>query len=104
MHESSQFPLPTNEPVRSYAPGTPERAELKQVLEDLSGRVRGLPLVIAGKEVRTGRTVDVVMPHCHRHVLARVHQARPEDVRAAVAAALLAQREWSTWTLEQRAR
>src|SRR5438105_12301704 len=68
---SAKIPTPLNEPVLSYAPGTRERTELKQALQDLSGRQIDIPIVIGGKEIRTGRTVDTVMPHDHGHILAR---------------------------------
>src|SRR5256885_8032159 len=87
MNTIPKIPVPVNEPVLSHAPGTPERAELKRALKDLSARPIEIPLVIGGKEVRTGKTTDAVMPHCHRHVLAKVHQAGPTEGRAAVAAA-----------------
>src|SRR6059036_397803 len=103
MNATPRIPVPVNEPVLSYAPGTPERAELKRTVKDLSSRQIEIPLVIGGKEVRTGKTVDVVMPHCHRHVLAKVHQAGAAEVEAAIAAARAAWREWATWGLEQRA-
>ena len=103
MNTSASIPTPVNEPVLSYAPGTRERAELKRTLKDLSGRQIEIPLIIGGKEVRTGRTVDAVMPQSHRHVLAKVHQAGPEDVAAAIAAARAAWREWSTWSPADRA-
>jgi 1-pyrroline-5-carboxylate dehydrogenase len=103
VNTRATIPIPTNEPVLSYAPGTAERTRLKQTLKEMSGRVVEIPLVIGGQEVRAGPTVDAVMPHCHGHVLARVHQARPEDVHAAVAAAGQAWREWSAWPLERRA-
>src|SRR2546428_4175991 len=102
MNASVKIPPPTNEPVLSHAPGTPERAELKRALKDLSARPIEIPLVIGGKEVRTGKTADAVMPHCHRHVLAKVHQAGPPEVRAAVAAAREAWRGWSRWGLGRR--
>ncbi|HKA57192.1 MAG TPA: L-glutamate gamma-semialdehyde dehydrogenase [Gemmatimonadales bacterium] len=101
--KSAKIPTPTNEPVFSYAPGTKERSDLKLALKDLSGRQVEIPLVIGGKEVRTGKTVDAVMPHCHRHVLAKVHQAGPEDVENAIKAARDAWREWSTWSFPDRA-
>jgi 1-pyrroline-5-carboxylate dehydrogenase len=100
---SAKIPTPVNESVLGYAPGSRERGELKQALKDLSGRQIEIPVVIGGKEVRTGKTVDAVMPHCHRHVLAKVHQARPEDITNAVTAARDAWREWSTWSLAERA-
>src|SRR3989454_342342 len=103
MNATPRIPVPVNERVPRYAPGTPERAELKRTVKDLSSRQIEIPLVIGGKEVRTGKTVDVVMPHCHRHVLAKVHQAGAAEVEAAIAAARAAWREWATWGLEQRA-
>src|SRR5438034_8550661 len=103
MNASVKIPPPTNEPALPHAPGTPERAELKRALRHLSARPIEIPLVIGGKEVRTGKTADAVMPHCHRHVLAKVHQAGPPEVRAAVAAAREAWRDWSVWSLERRA-
>src|SRR5438552_16748435 len=101
---TAKIPTPVNEPVLAYAPGSRERTELKQALKDLSGRQIEIPVVIGGKEIRTGKTVDTVMPHCHRHVLAKVHQAGPEDVAAAGKAARDAWRDWSRWSLVDRAR
>ena len=103
MNSLPRIPQPVNEPVLSYAPGTPERAELKRTLKELSARQVEIPLIIGGKEVRTGKTVDAVMPHCHRHVLAQVHRAGLAEVEAAIAAARAAWREWSAWSFERRA-
>src|SRR5258706_14911302 len=100
---TAKIPTPVNEPVLLYAPGSRERTELKQSLKDLSGRQIEIPVVIGGKEIRTGKTVDAVMPHCHRHVLAKVHQAGPEEVTAAGKAARRAGRDWSTSSLTDRA-
>src|SRR5256885_4316411 len=102
MNAIPKTPPPVNEPVLSYAPSTPERVELKKALKDLSTRQADIPLVIGGKDVRTGKTVDVVMPHCHRHVLAKVQQAGPGEVQAAIAAARDAWRDWSAWGFERR--
>jgi 1-pyrroline-5-carboxylate dehydrogenase len=103
MNATPRIPTPINEPVLGYAPGAPERAELKRTLKDLSSRPLDIPLIIGGREVRTGTTTDVVMPHCHHHVLAKVHQAGPGEVEAAIAAARDAWREWSAWGFERRA-
>ena len=103
MNAIPKIPTPVNEPVLGYAPGSPERAELKRTLKDLSSRQVEIPLIIGGKEVRTGRTVDASMPHCHHHVLAKVQQAGPGEVEAAIAAARDAWREWSAWGFERRA-
>src|SRR2546429_9385505 len=100
---AAKIPTPVNEPVFAYAPGSRERGELKQALKDLSGRQIEIPVVIGGKEIRTGKTVDAVMPHCHRHVLAKVHQAGPEEVAGAINAARDAWREWSSWSFADRA-
>src|SRR5216117_4553773 len=103
MNATPKIPVPVNEPVLSYAPGTSERLELKKVLKDLSSHHVEIPVVVGGREVRTGKTVDAVMPHCHHHVLAKVHQAGPKEIEGAIAAAREAWREWSAWPLERRA-
>jgi len=103
MNSIPKIPLPSNEPVLSYAPSAPERVELKKAIKDLSTRQADIPLVVGGKDVRTGSTVDVVMPHCHHHVLAKVQQAGSGEVQAAIAAARDAWRDWSAWGFERRA-
>ena len=65
-----RVPPPTNEPNLTYAPGTPERAEIKKRLVDMAAERVEIPLVIGGREVRTGKTAQAVMPHKHAHVLA----------------------------------
>jgi len=100
---SAKIPMPVNEPVLAYAPGSKERIELKLALKDLGSRQVEIPVVVGGKEIRTGKTVDAVMPHCHRHVLAKVHQAGPDEVAGAIQAAREAWREWSSWSLADRA-
>ncbi len=99
----AKIPIPQNELVKSYAPGSPERDELKRTLRELSARPIEIPLIIGGKEVRTGQTSDAVMPHCHHHVLAKVHQAGPKEIAAAVAAARAAWPDWARRSLEERA-
>jgi 1-pyrroline-5-carboxylate dehydrogenase len=94
---------PLNEPVRSFAPGSPERLALKSRLAEMAGSQIEIPLLIGGKEIRTGLTSRSVVPHRHAHVLATWHKARREDVEAAVAAANAAHREWSSWKFEDRA-
>jgi len=97
-----RVPPPLNEPVKSYAPGSPERAELKARLASMAGERIEIPLVVGGRELRTGRLGQVVMPHDHRHVLADYHMADREHVLAAVAAARETQREWANWSWEDR--
>src|SRR5215471_18924159 len=98
-----RIPTPVNEPIRSYAPGTAERQALKQKLAVMSAEKVDIPLIIGGKEVRTGDTGTQVMPHRHGHVLATWHKAGPNEVRQAVQAAAEARREWASWNFEDRA-
>ena len=98
-----RVPQPVNDPNRSYAPGSPERAELKARLETMAAEQLDIPLVIGGREIRTGRTAKSVMPHDHKHVLAEYHLAGPEHVAQAIAAAADARREWGSWPWEDRA-
>ncbi|HEY6785362.1 MAG TPA: L-glutamate gamma-semialdehyde dehydrogenase, partial [Gemmatimonadales bacterium] len=103
MNSIPKIPTPVNEPVLSYAPGTPERATLKKALAELSGQTMEIPLIIGGKEVKTGKCISVVAPHRHKQVLANVHQAGPAEVQAAIKAAREAWQEWSRWSLADRA-
>jgi 1-pyrroline-5-carboxylate dehydrogenase len=98
-----RIPVPVNEPVKAYAPGSAERASLKQKLRDMSGDAIEIPLLVGGEEVRTGDVACVRVPHRHRHVLATWHKAGAADVERAIAAALAARQEWASWTLQQRA-
>ena len=97
------IPTPINEPIRSYAPGSPERKELKARLRSMSGERIDIPLIIGGHDVSTGRTATSVMPHDHRHVLADYHLADAQHVTNAIDAARTAHREWSRWSLDDRA-
>jgi 1-pyrroline-5-carboxylate dehydrogenase len=96
-------PPPVNEPVKSYAPGTPERAELKARLEELEGERMRLPLVIGGKDVYADKTFEAVMPHRKSHVLADVSKGGPEHVQQAIDAARAAHGEWSQLPWHERA-
>jgi len=94
---------PVNEPIKSYAPGSPEKASLKARLASMAAETIDIPLIIGGKEIRTGDLGKAVMPHKHGHVLATYHHARPKDVHAAIAAAQAAKAEWASWPWEDRA-
>jgi 1-pyrroline-5-carboxylate dehydrogenase len=96
-------PEPRNEPVLSYAPGTPERKALRTQLARMAGEVIEIMPRIAGRQIPTGNTVEAVMPHDHRHVLAVWHKAGPAEVAAAIAAARAAHREWSRMAWPERA-
>ncbi|MDP9348953.1 MAG: L-glutamate gamma-semialdehyde dehydrogenase, partial [Gemmatimonadota bacterium] len=103
MNSIPQVPAPRNEPVLSYAPGTPERAELKAALREMSGTEIEIPVIIGGKEIRTGDTEQSVVPHDHGQVLATWHKAGQAEVRSAIDVAREAQREWARWPWEDRA-
>jgi 1-pyrroline-5-carboxylate dehydrogenase len=98
-----RLPEPANEPVLSYAPGSPERAELRAKLDELQSERIYLPLVIGGEEIRTGDTVEVVMPHRTSRVLADMHQGGPAEVEQAIKAAGEAWHDWSRTPWEERA-
>ncbi len=98
-----RVPVAVNEPIKAHAPGSPERAELKTRLHAMAGERADIPLVIGGREIRTGRTQTVVMPFAHGHVLADYHLAGPEEIRCAIDAASEARREWAEWPLADRA-
>jgi 1-pyrroline-5-carboxylate dehydrogenase len=96
-------PTPVNEPIQDYAPGSPERAELKRRLAELQSERLDLPSLIGGEDVRTGDTVEAVMPHRKEHVLADVHQAGPAEVERAIKASADAWHDWSRTPWEERA-
>jgi 1-pyrroline-5-carboxylate dehydrogenase len=98
-----RVPPAVNEPVKSYAPGSPERAELKAMLAQVEKEQPEIPLLIGGKEVRTGRLFEVRAPFRHRHVLAKSHAAGPEEAKAAITAAMKARYDWSQTPFHERA-
>src|SRR5215204_2951190 len=98
-----RVPAPVNDPNRTYAPGSPERAELKARLKSMADEKIDIPIIIGGREIRTGKLEKTVMPHDHAHVLAEYHAAGPEHVEQAIIAAAKARREWAAWPWEDRA-
>jgi len=102
-HAIFHVPEPYNEPVRSYAPGTPEREELRTRLREMESQRLDIPLVIGGDEVRTGDTFEAVEPHKREHVLATVHKGGAPEVERAVTAAAEAWHDWSRTPWEDRA-
>lgn len=103
MNGVIRIPTPVNEPVRSYAPGSPEKKSLKAKLAEMRSTHIEIPLVIGGEEVRTGRTGRCLVPHNHRHELAAYHKAGKDEVERAVAAAREAQPAWSRMPWHERA-
>ncbi|MBC7542461.1 MAG: L-glutamate gamma-semialdehyde dehydrogenase [Candidatus Sericytochromatia bacterium] len=96
-------PEPHNEPVLTYAPGSSERTRLKAELDRQYQQQIEIPLIIGGKEIRTGRTATAVSPHDHQHVLATYHLAGPTEIRMAIDAALQARSRWAALPWNERA-
>jgi 1-pyrroline-5-carboxylate dehydrogenase len=103
MANVSKIPLPVNDQNKTYLPQSLERAELKSRLKSMACERIDMPLIIAGREIRTGSTLPSVMPHNHRHVLGDWHVAEQDHVNQAIEAARAAARDWSTWSLTDRA-
>lgn len=97
------FPLPANEPVLSYAPGSPERARQKQALKELKSETIDVAMVIDGKEVRGGTTMSLHPPHEHAHLLGHFHAGDASHVQRAIDAALAAKPKWESLSWENRA-
>jgi len=96
-------PTPVNDPIRSYAPGSPEKTSLKARITEMLSEQIEIPLIIGGEEVRTGNTAEAVCPHDHKHVLGVYHKAGEAEVKQAVKAAADAWKDWSEMPWEQRA-
>jgi 1-pyrroline-5-carboxylate dehydrogenase len=96
-------PPPVNEPVRSYAPGSPERAALKARYAEMREQQIEIPLRIGAERVNTGKLADVCSPHEHSRVLARFHKAGAGEVRAAIDAATAAREAWANMPWQDRA-
>jgi 1-pyrroline-5-carboxylate dehydrogenase len=96
-------PKPTNEPIKTYKPGSPEREELKKKLAELKSKQIEVPLIIGGEEIKTGNTAEMRIPHNHSHVLGVYHKAGKKEVDMAIEAALEARKEWAEMPWEHRA-
>ncbi len=94
---------PSNERVLNYAPGSPERKNLKKRLDQMLTEEYDIPAIIGGKEIRSGNTIDVVCPHDHAHKLGVCHQVSEDNVATAVETAHEAWQEWSLMPWESRA-
>lgn len=98
-----KVPKAVNEPVLSYAPGTPERKEVLTTYKKMYGEEIEIPLYINGKEILTGDTVTISPPHDHQHKLGVFHKAEKKHVQNAIDTALEARKAWSVMPWEQRA-
>jgi len=103
MNGFFNVPVPVNEPVLNYAPGSSERKALKEAIQDARSKVLDIPMYIGDQEVRSGKTADLRPPHDHQHVLGSYHISEASHVTQAIDAALAAKPKWEALTWEQRA-
>ena len=103
MSGSYRVPEAVNEPVRSYAPGTAERSELKDALRTMADQEAEIPVIVGGEEIRTGVTKPLLAPHDRRQRLGVWHAADADLARRAIVDAVDAHREWASWPWEDRA-
>jgi len=97
------FDYPVNEAVKSYAPGSRDRKDLAAELDSMASDIMEIPLIIGGKEIRTGDIDEITMPHDHRHVIARYHKAGEKEVLMAIDAANKAHKDWERLSWFERA-
>ena len=97
------LPMPVNEPVLTYAPGSPERKRLKEVLAELKKEKIDVPMYIGGEEVRTGKKVSMHPPHEIKHTLGHFHEGEEKHINMAIDAALKAKESWESYSWESRA-
>ena len=97
------YPIPVNEPVHSYAPGSIERAALKKTLSELKNYQVDVPMYIGGEEVRSGKLVPLNPPHEKAHVLGHYHAGDEHHVKRAINCALEAKEAWTNMNWEDRA-
>ncbi|GAB3011254.1 L-glutamate gamma-semialdehyde dehydrogenase [Niabella terrae] len=104
MHQGNfSYPLPANEPVLNYAPGSAERLQLQATLATLKAAEADVPMYIGGQEIRTGKKVAMRPPHEHSHVLGYFHEGEKKHVVQAIEAALKARESWAAMSWENRA-
>ena len=97
------YPIPANEPVLNFAPGSPERKLVKNALKELKSKKIDVPMYIGAEEVRTGNKVDIHPPHEKNHVLGSFHSGDASHVKKAINAALKAKDKWANTSWENRA-
>jgi len=97
------YPLPVNEPVLNYGPGSPEKIRLKVALKELKSQVADIPQYIGSKEIRTGNKIAIHPPHEKKHLLGYFHKGEAKHVKQAIDAALAAKQGWANLSWENRA-
>ena len=89
-----QYPLPHNEPVRSYRPGSSEKKSLKKAIAELKSTEHDIPAIIGGQEIRSGIKIKMRPPHELSHTLGYFHRSGKEHVHLAIDSALKAKTSW----------
>ena len=103
MKNNNTIPKPINEPIKSYAPGSPEKTSLKNCIQDLKSKTIEVPLIIGGEEIKSNNLSEMYVPHDHQHVLGNYHKAGLKEVNMAIDASLEAWKNWSKTSIEERA-
>lgn len=98
-----KVPVPQNEPVKQYAPGTEERKKLQDAIKEWRSKEVDIPMYIGGKEIRSGKKIRIAPPHDHQHTLGYFHKSSKEHIQQAIDAALAAKPMWEALSWEQRA-
>ena len=104
MKNNNTIPKPINEPIKSYAPGSPEKTSLKNCIQDLKSKTIEVPLIIGGEEIKSNNLSEMYVPHDHQHVLGNYHKAGLKEVNMAIEASLDAWKNWSKTSIEERAK
>ncbi|WP_022671215.1 L-glutamate gamma-semialdehyde dehydrogenase [Hippea alviniae] len=99
----ARIPIPTNEPVYSYAPGTEEREKLKEAIKEIKSQEIEIPLIIGGEEIKTGNVAKIVEPHDTKSVLGVYHMAGEKEINMAIDAAMQAAKKWREYDWIDRA-
>ena len=103
MNGFFKIPTAVNEPIKSFAPGTIDREELRRTLKEMRSQVIDVPMYIGDKEIRTGKKVALICPHDHKHILGYYHKGDKTHVKLAIAAAMKAKKKWAEMPWEHRA-
>lgn len=98
-----KVPVPVNEPVKSYAPGSAERKELQAMLAHLRAQELDIPMYIGGQEIRSNVVARIHPPHDHQHTLGHFHKSDKTHIQQAIDAALAAKEKWANLSWEHRA-
>jgi 1-pyrroline-5-carboxylate dehydrogenase len=94
--------LPSNEQIKSYAPGTPERNDIKTKLKELKNREIEIPIIIGGKEIKTGNLGQCILPHDHGTAVGTYHKSGDKEVQMAIDASLKARIQWADMDWQER--